>query len=74
MKTIIANIPAIITKHNGKIFKTAARVETFTATENGMWIGKFGAMFPDDVIDVCKKATNWKEIRIAHFPMFGFHS
>ncbi len=27
----------------------------------------------EDVIDSCRKATNWAEIKSAYFPMDGFH-
>jgi len=27
-----------------------------------------------EVIDICIKATNWAEIKAAHFPMHGFHA
>ncbi len=50
-------------------------IMVFEQDENGCWSNEmFGPMYEADVIDSCKKATNWKEIRAKHFPMEGFSS
>jgi hypothetical protein len=71
MKTITANIPA------RKLGKTtiAARTDTYIQDDEGRWSSPdFGPLTEADVIDMAKRATNWKEIKAAHFPMVGFHS
>lgn len=72
MKTIIANIPA---RKVGK-FSTQAHTATFECNDAGQWTYKeMGErLLEAEVIDVCKKASNWQEIRLAHFPMYGFHN
>ena len=68
---ITANIPA------RKIGKATfpARVDTFTADDQGRWSSpEAGAMTQADVIDICQRATNWPQIKAAHFPMHGFSS
>ena len=73
--TIIAKIPA--RKIAGRVYR--ARIDTFTQDEKGRWtlqcpdLGPT-ALFESEVIDICKRATNWAEIRAEHFPMHGFHS
>jgi len=78
MTTITANIPAkTITFSSGETRLIEARTETFTLNNRGMWVSDdplYGTMFDEDVIDICKKATNWHEIRNRHFRMEGFHS
>ena len=75
MKTITANMPAREMKSaSGKVFKLDACTDTYTCSGDGKWAGEFGAMFKEDVIRLCKKATNWKEIRAENFPMEGFHA
>ena len=73
-KTITANIPA---RKNGKT-EYKALVAQFAQDESGVWTGNMGfgerKMLEEDVIDVCRKASNWSEIRAEHFPMYGFHS
>lgn len=71
MTTITANILERVTS-----FKTfPARVEIFTTDELGRWSGEgIGPMKEYEVIEVCKKASNWKEIKANHFRMDGFHS
>ena len=70
MTTIIANIP----KRNGK----APRIETFRRDGDGRWSIEFGGTWEKvlqaEVIDVCRKATNWPQIKSEHFPMYGFHN
>lgn len=71
MKTITANIPA---RKLGKI-TLAARIDVFTQSDDGKWSNPTaGAMFEAEVIDICKRATNWPEIKAAHFPMHNFHN
>jgi len=70
-KTITANIPA---RKLGKM-TFPARVDTFTADDQGRWSSPdAGAMTQADVIDICQRATNWTAIRAEHFPMHGFSS
>ena len=70
MTTIIANIP----KRNGK----APRTETFRQDDTGRWSidfdGTWEKVLQAEVIDVCRKATNWPQIKSEHFPMYGFHN
>jgi hypothetical protein len=73
-KTIVANIPAKKVTKNGKTWTYEARTETFTCDADGRWSGAgIGAMLEAEVIDVCRKATNWSAIKAAHFAMDGFH-
>ena len=74
MTTIIANIPS------RKIGKNvyASRTETFRQEDDGQWFidvgGALEKVLQEEVIDVCRKATNWPQIKSAHFPMYGFHN
>ena len=74
MTTIIANIPS--RKLGKNVY--AARIETFRQDEAGQWSLDFGGalekVLQDEVIDVCRKATNWPQIKSEHFPMYGFHN
>ena len=72
MKTIIAHVPA---RKIGK-FTTQSYAATFDCDDDGRWTYKEHGekLLESEVIDVCQKATNWKEIRQAHFPMVGFHN
>lgn len=78
-KTIKASIPATRKIVKGKVWTTEARVDTFEQDDAGKWttvhpeLGRFSVL-EDEVIDVCRKATNWPEIKASHFPMFGFHN
>lgn len=75
MKVITAHIPARSTKLSNGTTKTyQARIDTYTQDDSGKWSGQFGPMLESDVIDVCKRASNWTAIRAEHFPMYGFHS
>ena len=71
IKTITANIPA---RKIGKM-TFPARVDVFTQDDAGQWSSpEVGQMREADVIDICERATNWAEIKQAHFPMHGFHN
>lgn len=76
MKTITANIPArTVTGKDGKKFSYAARTATFTALDDTgtLWIDDYdNNLYEADVIDICRKASNWSEIKAAHFAMSGF--
>ena len=73
-KTIIANIPARKITKAGKTWAYDAYTATFTLDADGRWSGAgIGAMLEDEVIDVCRKATNWQAIKAGHFAMDGFH-
>ncbi|MCR4297487.1 MAG: hypothetical protein NUV75_01855 [Gallionella sp.] len=64
---ITANIPARKTYQ--------ARTEVFNQDDQGRWTSpEIGSMSQAEVIDVCRKASNWTEIKAAHFPMHGFSS
>ena len=53
--------------------RTPARERVFTCDESGRWSGaEEGPMLESEVIDICKRARNWSQIRAAHFPMYGF--
>jgi len=69
--TITANIPA---RKLGKM-TFPARVDTFIQDEQGRWSDpEFGPMTQAEVIDICRRAKNWPQIKSEHFPMYGFSS
>ena len=74
MTTITANIPS--RKIGSKTY--AARVETFSQDDAGHWTmttdGMKEPVFESEVLDLCRRATNWPAIKSAHFIMDGFHS
>jgi hypothetical protein len=71
MKTIIANIPA---RKIGKI-TLSARTDTYIQDDDGRWSSPDkGPLTEAEVVDMAQRATNWKAIKAAHFPMVGFHS
>jgi len=76
--TITAFIPARSVKGQTKVFSYPAREETFACDGEGRWTlttgGAAEPLFEAEVIDICRRATNWAAIRSAHFPMHGFHS
>lgn len=73
MKKFDAHFPAVTNPFTKKKFP--AETITFTMSDDGKWsCSDFGPMIEVDVIDRCKKATNWAEIKATHFPMVGFHS
>ena len=79
MIKITAHIPARTLKGTtGKIFSYQAQDRVFEQDEDGVWytecFGKKEAISEADVIDVCKKATNWEEIKSIYFRMVGFHN
>lgn len=79
MIKITAHMPArTIKSRTGKVFNYQARDEIYEQDETGQWhteiCGKKECVFESEVIDACRKATNWREIRAKHFPMFGFHN
>jgi hypothetical protein len=41
--------------------------------DDGSWMMDGRSVTEEDVIDSCRKATNWAEIKSAYFPMDGFH-
>lgn len=77
-KTITAFIPARSMKGQTKTFHYPASTRVFEQDDSGRWYalhdGERDAVTEQDVIEDCRPATNWKEIRQAHFPMYGFHS
>jgi hypothetical protein len=74
MNTITAKIPA--RKIGTKTYQ--ARVETFSQDDAGHWTittdGMNEPVFESEVLDMCRRATNWQAIRQEHFRMEGFHS
>ena len=74
-KIIVAQIPGKTVKSKtGKTFTIAARVETFRVDDQGRWtLDGAGAVLECEVIDMCRRTTNWSAIHAEHFPMFGFH-
>jgi len=48
-----------------------ARTDIFEL-RGGEWSNRFGRVSIPDVISGCRYASNWQEIRAAHFPMEGF--
>lgn len=75
-KMIKASIPAARKVIKGKVWATEAYTATFICNEAGQWTyQEYGErLLEDEVIDVCRKASNWTVIRREHFPMFGFHN
>lgn len=74
-KTITAKVPARKITWGGKTKTYAAYSRTFTQDDQGRWSEpEIGAMTEAEVIDICINATNWAEIKAAHFPMHGFHA
>lgn len=78
-KTITANIPARTLKGQTKTFSYPARTQVFTCDAEGQWTAvdpEYGDQLvrEAEVIDCCRKATNWLAIKAEHFPMHGFHS
>ena len=71
---IEANIPA--RSAHGKTYPS--RTDVFESDADGRWSllidGQRIALFEDEVLDICRRATNWSAIRSAHFSMDGFHS
>lgn len=75
IKSFIANIPSRKQVWRGKAETVPAYTMTFVQDDDGRWSeAERGAMTEMDVIDCCKGASNWAEIRAAHFPMCGFHA
>lgn len=77
-KQFTAHIPARTVKGQTKSFSYAAREDTYSCDDAGQWYGtrvdELVKMEDADVIDACKPATNWAEIRAIYFPMYGFHA
>lgn len=73
-KIITAHFAERTIKIGGKPKVIAAFSNSFSCDENGKWSNEFGRILEIDVIDACKSATNWSQIRAEHFPMAGFHS
>ena len=74
MITITANIPA--RNLAGRTY--APHTKAFQQNEAGQWFidfaGDWEKVSEAEVIDVCRRATNWASIKAAHFQMDGFHS
>jgi hypothetical protein len=73
MITFTASLPA--RKLAGRVY--AAHSKSFQQNEAGQWFIDFGGDWEKvseaEVIDVCRRATNWASIKAAHFQMDGFH-
>ena len=78
MTIITAHIPAKTVKGQTKTFSFPAHDRRFEMDDEGRWAALVdGERIPAteaDVIHDCRKATNWHEIKAAHFPMAGFSS
>ena len=73
MNTIEAKIPASTVKsRTGKVFNRPESIRVFEQDEDGRWYAVHDGEL-DAVIADCRGASNWDEIRSAHFPMDGFH-
>lgn len=78
-KIITAHIPARTVKGQTKTFRYQARTDVFTQDDDGRWSLASGdcagaKLLQDEVIDICRRATNWAEIKATHFVMDGFAS
>lgn len=74
-KTVTANVPQRKVTYAGKPHIYQAYSRTFVQDDAGRWSSDgIGAMTEAEVIDACRKASNWTEIKAAHFPMHGFHA
>ena len=77
-KQFIAHIPARTLKGQTKSFSYPARDDAYTCDDAGQWsgtrMGEIVKMDDASVIDACKSASNWAEIRSIYFRMYGFHS
>jgi hypothetical protein len=71
MLTFIANLPA--RKLAGRVY--AAHTKSFQQNDAGQWFidfcGDWTKVSEAEVIDVCRRATNWASIKAAHFQMDG---
>lgn len=77
MITITANIPEKNVKSKtGKVFSYPAHTKTYICDDTGCWRrAEYNEpCLEADVIDACRKADNWAEIKAANFPMVGFHA
>ncbi len=75
MTTITANFPARTQRLSGGKSKSfPAYSADFNCDESGKWATRGYAVTEADVIDACKKASNWDAIRAEHFTMAGFHA
>lgn len=73
-KQFTAMIPARTIKGQTKVFTYPAHNDIYTCDDAGQWSNEMrGKMCEADVIDACKSASNWSEIRAVYFPMYGFH-
>ena len=76
MITFIANFPARTVKGFTKCAATPkgekvfpAHTKTVIKDETGNWSIDGNAVFESDVIDACRKATNWGQIKSQFFAM-----
>lgn len=73
MKTITAHMPARKKMLAGKPHTFSAHTTVYEQDADGKWstfaCDEKQPMTEADVIADCKKATNWREIVVANFPM-----
>lgn len=72
MTTITANIPERKVTFGGKSKVYQATVKTFEKVGNEWFAvvsGSKTAVFESDVVQACRGAKNWNEIKQIHFPM-----
>jgi hypothetical protein len=78
MPKITANIPTHTIKLSKGSRSVPAHTAEFESDERGAWYALMaGNRYPvrqADVIDACRGATNWSQIKAEHFPMYGFHA
>lgn len=77
-KTLTVNIPARTVKMRMGTKSFPGYAETLTQDDDGQWFADLAGtpekISEAEAIDVCRKGTNWAQLRSAHFPMFGFHN
>ena len=76
MLTITANIPARKSAKfsDGRVVTYPACIKTFEQDEAGQWMYDGNKLRESDVIDMCRNASNWADLRRNHFQMVGFGS
>lgn len=71
---VTAEIPARTERGQTKSFEYPAHQLVFVRDDDGRWSMDGQRILEDDVIDACRKAVNWQQIRSEHFAMDGFSS
>jgi hypothetical protein len=74
MKQFTANIPARTIKGQSKVFTYSGRDDEYICDDQGHWKINGESVNEVEVIEDCRKATNWADIKARFFPMDGFHA